>query len=517
MLSVTYSMKLFVFMVLWSGIAVVTAMDGCQSDRDKDHRPRLNCTAVGLSHVPADLDPMTKVLLFPRNLISSLSWENFQIFNEVHEIDLTSNQIPQVTPGIRPLLQHLSVLRLGHNHLTSLVGVAFSACPALTELFLDNNGIQSLSDDTFMGLNKLKILDLSANHIRVLPPLLLYPLVALITLYLENNKISMLPDDWFSQKEWVPYLYLSANPWECFCTLTYLHTYLQDYSTNFYVRNSTHIEVNGKSLVCDSPQQFKGQAIIHLELFDLCSPLTPSQSTTPTTHIHPTATKGGHGARAGVRGDGPIFWHPMPTTQSASLPIHHPMTSRASVAHTSTEVTWIRWQDQDSGRHIRHITATGVFCLWLFAGSVMLCATAAVYTLNTLARLIVWYRGAYKSLRATLAMRRGAHPLRQYCSREGPESCTMAVYRSVLFVSRERGEAPQGQEGRWEEQGAARAVYRTTLHHAPGRHIEGAGLKERFSMILRQEREGPSGGREELDWVVAVWQVSPEDPACLGK
>nr|XP_057921693.1 slit homolog 1 protein isoform X2 [Doryrhamphus excisus] len=196
-----HSMNLFVFTVLGSGIAVVAAMDGCHSDRDKDHRPRLNCTAVGLSHVPADLDPMTKVFLFPRNLISSLSWETFHTFSEVYEIDLTSNQIPQVTPGVGPLLQHLAVLRLGHNRLTSLLGMSFSACPALTELFLDNNAIESLHGDTFIGLGNLKILDLSANHISVLPPLLLYPLVAIVTLYLENNKISVLPDDWFSQKE----------------------------------------------------------------------------------------------------------------------------------------------------------------------------------------------------------------------------------------------------------------------------------------------------------------------------
>nr|XP_057921691.1 uncharacterized protein LOC131124845 isoform X1 [Doryrhamphus excisus] len=515
-----HSMNLFVFTVLGSGIAVVAAMDGCHSDRDKDHRPRLNCTAVGLSHVPADLDPMTKVFLFPRNLISSLSWETFHTFSEVYEIDLTSNQIPQVTPGVGPLLQHLAVLRLGHNRLTSLLGMSFSACPALTELFLDNNAIESLHGDTFIGLGNLKILDLSANHISVLPPLLLYPLVAIVTLYLENNKISVLPDDWFSQKEWVPYLYLSANPWACFCTLTYLHTYLQDYSSNFYVRNSTHIEVNANRLVCDSPQRFKGHALIRLELFDLCSPLTLLQSTTPPSLTHPPTTKEGHGSRAGGRGDGPVFWHPLPTSQSTSLPFHRPTTPRVSMAPTSTEVievtevtevTWTQWQDQDSSRHRRHVSATGVFCLWLFAGSVLLCSVAGVSTFMTLARVVIWYGGAYKSLRATLALRRGAQPLRLFSSTARPESGTMAVYRSVLFVSRERGEAAERQEGECEEPNTGRVVYRTTLQRALGRHTEGAGLRERLSMILRQEREGPSGGREEQDWVVGVWQVSPED------
>ncbi|XP_061768919.1 platelet glycoprotein Ib alpha chain [Nerophis ophidion] len=510
-------MKLSIF-VLWSGIVVVTAMDGCHSDRDNYHQPRLNCTAAGFTHVPAGLDLTTKVLLFPRNLFASLFWESFQVFSEIHEIDLTANEISQVRTGSAALLQHLAILRLGHNRLTSLEGMAFHACPALTKLFLDNNAIESLSDDTFSGLGKLENLDLSANRIRVLPPLLLHPLVIIKTLSLENNRINVLPDDWFSQKKVVPYLYFAANPWACNCTLTYLRTYLEEYEVNFYVLEGELITMDPKRLVCDSPQHVKGQAILLLPVSDFCLPITSSQKAASSTRPYTMSTEGEHWGMAKVRGDGAIFRHiapttevapttqVAPTTEGATLPALSPTTVRTSVAPISTEVTWNLWQEreQDSGRSLRH--TSGMFCLWLFAGNMLLCAAAAVYTLLILTRLVVWYRVAHKSLRATLAMRGGAQLL-QLHMRAGPESG--AVYRSVLFISRKSEGAVEGQEGGWQEQGVPRAMYRTTLHHPLGHQVTEAASRERFSVILRKEREEPSGRREELDWVVGGWQVSP--------
>ncbi|XP_076580909.1 uncharacterized protein LOC143316943 [Chaetodon auriga] len=268
-------MQLFVLLFLLSHVAMVTALSGCHSDRDKDHRPRENCTAAGFSDVPAGFEPSTKVLLFPNNLFSSLSWSSFQIFTEIYEIDLTGNKVPEVVSSIL-ILPSLSVLRLGSNHLTSLSDGSFVACPGLTELYLDNNAIESLSDHTFSGLSKLEILDLSSNRIKVLPELMLHPLPAIETLFLEKNKIKVMPDDWFSQKEEVPYLYLSDNPWACSCSLGYLHTYLDDYELNVYVRDGPLIKSDAESVVCDSPQWLKGTPVMSVKDSDLCSTMKES-------------------------------------------------------------------------------------------------------------------------------------------------------------------------------------------------------------------------------------------------
>ncbi|KAF3698206.1 Platelet glycoprotein Ib alpha chain [Channa argus] len=279
-------MQLFLLLVvILSHFAIVTAVDGCHRDRDKDHRPRENCTSAGLTSVPGGFEPTTKVFLFPRNLFTSLSWTSFQTFTKIYEIDLTGNKVPKVTPSATPILPTLSVLRLGSNSLKSLSDSSFSACPGLTELYLENNIIRSLSDHTFSGLSKLEILDLSSNHISVLPTLMLHPLKSIETLYLEENKIKVMPDDWFSQKMEVPYLYLSANPWACSCSLDYLHKYLNDYELNFYVRDGIIINSNSESLVCDSPQQLRSKPIITLEESELCDADAP----TATEFTNPTA------------------------------------------------------------------------------------------------------------------------------------------------------------------------------------------------------------------------------------
>ncbi|XP_014892317.1 leucine-rich repeat-containing G-protein coupled receptor 4-like [Poecilia latipinna] len=82
---------LLLFLLLHGAMAA--SVPGCLSDRDKDHRPRENCSGAGFSHVPAGLDQQTQVLLFPSNLFSSLSWTSFQVFPDLYELDLTANQV----------------------------------------------------------------------------------------------------------------------------------------------------------------------------------------------------------------------------------------------------------------------------------------------------------------------------------------------------------------------------------------------------------------------------------------
>ncbi|XP_037118574.1 platelet glycoprotein Ib alpha chain isoform X2 [Syngnathus acus] len=557
-------MKLFFFVVLLcANFNVVTAVYGCHTDRDTYHRVRLNCTAAGLNGLPMDLERTTEVLLFPRNQFSSLPWESYQIFSKLYELDLTGNELGQVMVSTTPLLPGLSVLRLGRNRLTSLAGGAFSACLALTQLYLEDNAIESLSDDTFAGLSKLEVLDLKSNRIRVLPPLLLRPLVAIETLYLETNQISEVPDDWFNPREDVPYLYLSDNPWACSCSLMYLYTYLQDFYFNFYVRDGKIISREPQSLVCQSPQQSKGRAIIQLNLDDFCHPTLPQTATTSTTTTTTTTstttttttttlapsptfrvTEGPDEESEESRGDGAIFGplamttsstslpdhsspttalssfttstaslpttESLPTTQMASLPATTeslPITPTAYLPSASTAVTATSFQvprtwgwDEGGATPLRHVPGTGVFCVWLFAGIACLCAMGAVSSLMTVIRLVVLYRAAYKPLSAVSGGR--SRQVRLYGG-------TTAVYRSVLFVSRE------------EEGDGPRQVYRTSLHRTPGTQVAlqqwsdvlgerqngegGAGWRQRFSVLLRQEREGPDGRREERDWVVGAW------------
>ncbi|XP_077598812.1 uncharacterized protein LOC144213961 [Stigmatopora nigra] len=492
-------MKLASTVFIWAAVTVVTATDLCYSDRDKDHRLRLNCTAANLHVLPEDVQPTTEVLLFPGNRFSDLSWESFRILSQLHELDLTANEVSGVSAVTVPLLLHLGVLRLGRNRLTTLPGRAFLACPALTELHLNDNAIQSLDRDAFAGLGVLEVLDLSSNRIRVLPALLLRPLPVIETLYLENNQVSELADDWFNPREDVPYLFLSANPWACACQLVYLNTYLKDFYFNFYVRDGPIKSVDPKSLVCHSPPRFKGRAVHDIQEDDICGwttlPPTGPAATTPGPTARVTEWEAG-------RGDGAVIRHPTPTTSPAPLPTTTwisttltptlpPTTSPAPLPTTALDPTTLTprlttepfgtWRPVGTrGEAVSLRRSPAVFCVWLLAGYACLCVAALGSILLTLVKLAIWYKVAYKPLSSALAGRRGG----------AAKGGRRPVYRSVLFVSRE----------------AEAMSYVTSLRRAPGteRALEqwsgavdgprggeaGVGWRQRFSVLLRQEREG---------------------------
>uniref|UniRef100_A0A8C5CL01 LRRCT domain-containing protein n=1 Tax=Gadus morhua TaxID=8049 RepID=A0A8C5CL01_GADMO len=273
---------------------MVTAVTGCHSDRDKDDRPRQNCTAGGFNNIPSGLEPTTEVLLLPINQLSSLSWSDYRMFPKIYEIDLTSNQIHALSDISEGGLKTLRVLRLGSNGLEVLADGCFSPFPFLAELYLPHNSLVSLPDDVFRDLNKLEILDLSSNRIIVLPPKIIYPLEVIETLYLENNKIQAIPDDWFSVQDMgIPYLFLSANPWRCSCSLGYLHDYLLEFESSVYVRNGTVVNSRPKSVVCHSPGRLEGRPVIDLKAEDLCPPIittAPTSLTAPPTTAAPTTT-----------------------------------------------------------------------------------------------------------------------------------------------------------------------------------------------------------------------------------
>lgn len=53
---------LLLLLILLSCVSMGVAVAGCRSDRDKDHRPRENCTAAGFSDIAVGLEPTTMVM-----------------------------------------------------------------------------------------------------------------------------------------------------------------------------------------------------------------------------------------------------------------------------------------------------------------------------------------------------------------------------------------------------------------------------------------------------------------------
>lgn len=364
------------------------------------------------------------------------------------------------------------------------------------------------------------------------------------------------------------------------------------------------------SQVCDSPRLHKGKPVITLESSDLCSAaasVTPDQpaaataATTTTSTPRATAAQHhsvvtwtwqqaftrivewSHDSGSEVRGEGSLVGsHASPndptptaerhdnttiivTTQTHRTTEAIPETSEtikpwlvtdAAMASTSS---WVNDQvGVDQRRDADAVRAPGVFCFWLFAGSVMLCFASAACTLVTLARFIIWYRTVFDPLSEMMrgGGREGGRLLT--CSRRTE---VLELYRSVLYVSREGERATEREDGGTERLsvtleptggggretrgegggGAERGVYRKTIFRLFSKQEEidgwwdvmedyqvtaedrgkrggegrvdggGAVAKKRYSVILREEREEAGGGREELDWVVGGWQVRNGD------
>ncbi|RXN08471.1 platelet glyco Ib alpha chain-like protein [Labeo rohita] len=261
----------------------IVTSSSCQSDRNKDHRPRVSCVSQGLTAVPDAINTSTEVLVFTENQFISLSWSMYSGFTKLHELDLSHNHISTLEPP-GPVLEKLSVLRLSGNRLTGLEGLVFRGAPNLMEIYLDGNQIRSLHDGTFSELPHLEIINLSQNKLPALPSRLLERVSSdgLKTFDLENNSVSLMPDGFFSSKPDLPYVYLTNNPWLCSCAVGYLHSYLNDQEHNVYMHDGPNDVVPAAdSVVCSGPPHLLKRPIIELEENDFCPPDPPDPPVYP--------------------------------------------------------------------------------------------------------------------------------------------------------------------------------------------------------------------------------------------
>ncbi|XP_036404316.1 platelet glycoprotein Ib alpha chain [Megalops cyprinoides] len=276
----------------------------CHSDKDKDHRPRVNCTNMGLNNVPPETDTSTEVLVLTDNQFLSLSWRSYQSFTKLHELDLSRNQVSSLERLPDQVLPSLRVLHLSDNRIQEVPESAFTAASNLMEIYLSRNQLHTVREGSFRGLDSLELVDLSQNHIRVLPHSMssLMTTTVLKKFDVEDNRLRIMPDQFFSNFPEIPYVFLSKNPWICSCKVGYLSSWLEDQVSNVYMHTGPKSIINDpESIVCDSPSQLKGQIIIDLQRDDYCSPgvigdmdstdaVTTELPTSPKSHFVPITT-----------------------------------------------------------------------------------------------------------------------------------------------------------------------------------------------------------------------------------
>uniref|UniRef100_A0A8C0KWN8 Leucine rich repeat containing G protein-coupled receptor 6 n=1 Tax=Canis lupus dingo TaxID=286419 RepID=A0A8C0KWN8_CANLU len=128
-----------------------------------------DCSELGLSAVPRDLDPLTAYL------------------------DLSMNNLTELQPGLFHHLRFLEELRLSGNHLSHIPGHAFSGLYSLKILMLQNNQLGGVPADALWELPSLQSLRLDANLISLVPERSFEGLSSLRHLWLDDNALTEIP------------------------------------------------------------------------------------------------------------------------------------------------------------------------------------------------------------------------------------------------------------------------------------------------------------------------------------
>ncbi|KAL2311555.1 hypothetical protein Nmel_003278, partial [Mimus melanotis] len=201
------------------------------------------CHNKDLHQIPHELHPNVNKIDLSGNLIQSIPEMSLSFYTSLQCLDLSSNQISFITPGVFAHMKSLLEINLANNHLYELVqngtegigllpkveildlshnslynGMAeyfIKEAPALQYLSLADNSIIMISQKMFQGSPNLVEIDLQSNIIMEIKEGAFETLVSLSKLNLSRNSITCISNFNLRQLE---ILDLSRNSIETFHT-----------------------------------------------------------------------------------------------------------------------------------------------------------------------------------------------------------------------------------------------------------------------------------------------------------
>lgn len=124
------------------------------------------------------------VQVFPSSIINT--------FTSLDSVILYSSNMRTFMSPINNC-QHLTILDLDSNEISSVPGEIFRNCNQLRYLSMENNFISNIDNNAFAGLSQLNELSLTNNSVRTLNSYIFSSLTSLVHLSLDNNDIENLP------------------------------------------------------------------------------------------------------------------------------------------------------------------------------------------------------------------------------------------------------------------------------------------------------------------------------------
>ncbi|XP_003420076.1 transforming growth factor beta activator LRRC32 [Loxodonta africana] len=223
-------------------LAVMTLSLAISQHREKMPCRMVNkevlCQGLGLPQVPSMLPLDIEVLNLSGNQLRSILASPLVFYTALRHLDLSTNEISFVQPGVFQALPHLEHLNLAHNHLAvgtglgpllhmtsldlsgnslynGLVERLLGEAPALRTLSLAENSLTHLARRTFRGMPALERLDLHSNVLMDIEEGAFEALPHLAHLNLSRNSLTCISD--FSLQQ-LQVLDLSCNSIEAFQT-----------------------------------------------------------------------------------------------------------------------------------------------------------------------------------------------------------------------------------------------------------------------------------------------------------
>lgn len=166
------------------------------------HLPFLNLTRLsrlilqnnrlkGLENVFLN-NPQLARLESSNNYISAISSDVFRETENLELVDLSGNQLEQITPEVFGVLRKLKTLNVAFNRIDELVEESFRNNSAIENLDLQGNELAEIRNNDFVGLMSLHTLNLASNAIETIATECFQNLSSLTYLNMESNRLRFL-------------------------------------------------------------------------------------------------------------------------------------------------------------------------------------------------------------------------------------------------------------------------------------------------------------------------------------
>ena len=138
--------------------------------RFRNHDNRYSNWGCEIRQIPTDIPAEAVFVDLSNNMIDDIEIGVFSHLQTCTLLELYSNNLTHLRPGMFSGLVALGELNLDHNPVSVIEAGTFSDLNNCRHLTLSNNALVHLVPGTFKGLVELEILDISHNQIKIIEP-----------------------------------------------------------------------------------------------------------------------------------------------------------------------------------------------------------------------------------------------------------------------------------------------------------------------------------------------------------